>query len=331
MLDALTRDVADLQRTQHPRDLLVNIPGQPPCIGGGGGVRRLSSAISAALASCCSGTAGIIRGAAARQVVRPLHRGLEIDLERRQTARQTLDLGASGFQAQDDLLREDAELGIRSDDAAGGDFDADGEGPHIGQALAHIPDPVGQGGALLQQPADGRAPLVLLRRQPIESLAASPSCRAVAAMASGASAPVSLSSCATRAAMPSMASDNTSPAARKRASMTPRADSRRWIRSRIALYRTAARRISWASWCRGTTLSTQPRAIASFGTAEDDRGRLVLRQGDGAGGLHLGESARRHRPMPVMMTPTALEPSERAAERNRTSTEGRWRETSGPP
>ena len=31
-----------------------------------------------------------------------------------------------------------------------------------------------------------------------------------------------------------------------------------------------------------------------------------------------------------MITPTAFEPAERAAERNSTSTEGRWRETSGP-
>ena len=35
-------------------------------------------------------------------------------------------------------------------------------------------------------------------------------------------------------------------------------------------------------------------------------------------------------PMPVMMIPTAFDPALRAAERNSTSTEGRWRETSGP-
>ena len=34
--------------------------------------------------------------------------------------------------------------------------------------------------------------------------------------------------------------------------------------------------------------------------------------------------------MPVMITPMALAPAIRAAERNSTSTDGRWRETSGP-
>jgi hypothetical protein len=67
-----------------------------------------------------------------------------------------------------------------------------------------------------------------------------------------------------------------------------------------------------------------------LGHAEDDRGRLVLRQGAAPACFISSRPRAPSSPMPVMITPMALEPAERAAERNSTSTDGRWRETRGP-
>ncbi len=80
----------------------------------------------------------------------------------------------------------------------------------------------------------------------------------------------------------------------------------------------------------GSTLSAAPRAIASFGMPNTTDVVSSCATVSAPICFISSSPCAPSSPMPVMMMPTPLAPTLCAADRNSTSTDGRWRDTSGP-
>src|ERR1700730_11174210 len=88
--------------------------------------------------------------------------------------------------------------------------------------------------------------------------------------------------------------------------------------------------ISLGIWTSDTTLPTAPRAIASFGIPKTTQLSSSCARVEAPSLRISSNPLAPSSPIPVIMIPRALLPAYCAADRNRTSAEGRCRDTGGP-